>query len=88
MNSTTLSKASAIISASLGLLLSCSALAESPPTTYTYDTKLDIVKVISIRTEDSPVCEPVDYIMKYIDSTGQTQALKYKAHSSACSKRR
>ncbi|WP_181295287.1 DUF2790 domain-containing protein [Pseudomonas sp. Q2-TVG4-2] len=81
-------KTATLVSASIGLLLSFSALAERTPTPYTYGTKLDIVKVVSIRTEDSPVCKPVDYIMKYIDSMGKTQALKYKAHSSACSKRR
>ncbi|MGE8496049.1 MAG: DUF2790 domain-containing protein [Pseudomonas sp.] len=88
MASKTIRKTATLIFASFGLLLSLSTLAEIPLTTYTYGTKLDIVKVISISTKDSPVCKPVDYIMKYVDSSGKTLALKYKAHSSACNKRR
>ncbi|MDH1265674.1 DUF2790 domain-containing protein [Pseudomonas sp. GD03944] len=88
MTRNNISKSARIIFASLGAFLSFGASAESDPVTYKYGAKLDIVKVLSITTKDSPVCKPVDYVMKYVDSTGQTHALKYKAHSSACSKRR
>lgn len=77
-----------IFFAILGITLSFNSFAESPPETYKYGTKLDIAKVLSISSKDSPVCKPVDYLMKYLDSSGRTRALKYRAHSSACSKRR
>lgn len=77
-----------IIFPSIGLLLSCSALGENAPVTYKYGAKLDIVKVLSVSAQASPVCKPVDYILKYIDSSGQIQALKYRALSDACGKRR
>lgn len=77
-----------IIITSLSLILSCSVLAESPPTTYEYGLKLDISKVISISTKGSRTCEPVDRTMKYMDSFGKTKTLKYRVLSDACDKRR
>lgn len=77
-----------IIAASLSLLLSCSVLAESAPITYEYGMKLDVAKVLSISTASSRTCEPVDRIMKYIDSSGKTETLKYRVLSDACDKRR
>lgn len=77
-----------VVVAGAGILLSYSAHAENHLTTYKYGTKLDIVKVLSISTQVSHVCKPVDHIMRYIDSSGKTQALKYRALSDSCGKRR
>ncbi|TKA90111.1 DUF2790 domain-containing protein [Halopseudomonas bauzanensis] len=85
MNSKKLGPPVKIVFASLGLLLSCNALGESLPITYKYGAKLDIVKVLSMSTEYTPVCKPVDRIMKYIDSSGKTRALKYRVLSAVCS---
>ncbi|WP_082641879.1 DUF2790 domain-containing protein [Stutzerimonas nitrititolerans] len=82
------SKPASILFASLGLLLSCSALAESLPETYKYGAKLDIVKVLSISAKGGAICKPVDHIMQYVDSSGKQQALKYRALSDACSRGR
>jgi len=68
------------------LLLSGNALAESPVTTYKYGLKLDIAKVLSISKPKTHTCKPVDHLMKYVDSTGKIQTLKFKALSDACSK--
>ena len=86
MISKKVSKPANIIFASLGLLLSGSVLAESPPTAYKYGEKLDIEKVLSISTTKTPICKPVDHIMKFIDSAGKIQVLKYRALSDACNK--
>ncbi|QIB52339.1 DUF2790 domain-containing protein [Pseudomonas sp. OIL-1] len=87
MNSKNRSKSENIILATIGLLLSCNVLGEIIPITYEYGLKPDVVKVLSISTEYTPICEPVDHIMKYIDSSGETRALKYRALSDACSSR-
>jgi hypothetical protein len=71
---------------SFALLLSGNALAESPVTTYKYGLKLDIAKVLSISKPKTHTCKPVDHLMKYVDSTGKIQTLKFKALSDACSK--
>lgn len=71
---------------SFALLLSGNALAESPVTTYKYGLKLDIAKVLSISKPKTHTCKPVDHLMKYVDSTGKIQTLKFKALSNACSK--
>ncbi|MBZ9668059.1 DUF2790 domain-containing protein [Pseudomonas sp. LMG 31766] len=71
---------------SFALLLSGHALAESPVTTYKYGLKLDVAKVLSISKPKTHTCKPVDHLMKYVDSTGKIQTLKFKALSDACSK--
>jgi len=71
---------------SLAILISSNALAESHATTYKYGLKLDIAKVLSISKPKTHTCKPVDYLMKYIDSAGTIQTLKFKALSDACSK--
>lgn len=84
MNSEKLSKPVNIVFASLVLLFACNALGESLPITYKYGVKLDVVKVISISTEYTPVCKPVDRIMTYLDSAGTTRAVKYRVLSAVC----
>ncbi|MCP9340692.1 DUF2790 domain-containing protein [Stutzerimonas xanthomarina] len=87
MTSKKMSKPANLVLASLGLLLSLGALAESAPTTYTYDANLDIQNVLSISSvEEGRTCKPIDYIMKYADSSGKIQTVKYKALSDACSR--
>lgn len=71
---------------SLALLLSAHAFAERSVTTYKYGLKLDIAKVLSISKPKTHTCKPVDHLMKYIDSAGEIQTLKFKALSDACSK--
>jgi hypothetical protein len=71
---------------SFALLLAGNALAESPVTTYKYGLKLDVAKVLSISKPKTHTCKPVDHLMKYVDSTGKIQTLKFKALSDACSK--
>ncbi|MCO5786242.1 hypothetical protein DHB74_07745 [Pseudomonas sp. G11-1] len=85
MNSKKLCGPVKIVFASLGLLLSCNALGECRPVTYEYGAKLDIVKVLSISTEYTPTCKPVDRIMKYMDSYGEIRSLKYRVLSAVCS---
>lgn len=75
-----------ILITSLVLVLSGNALAESPATTYKYGLKLDVAKVLSISKPKTHTCKPVDHLMKYIDSAGTIQTLKFKALSDACSK--
>lgn len=87
MTSKKVSKPANLIFASLGLLLSLDALAESAPTIYTYDASLDIQNVLSISSiEEGRTCKPIDHIMKYTDSSGKIQTVKYKALSDACSR--
>lgn len=88
MTSKKIRKPANIIFASLGVLLSYGALAESAPTNYKYGAQLDIVRVLSISTPKTPVCKLVDRTMKYIDSSGKIQALKYRALSDGCNKGR
>ncbi|EZH81104.1 hypothetical protein AU05_11280 [Ectopseudomonas composti] len=71
---------------SFALFISGHALAESQVTTYTYGLKLDIAKVLSISKPKTHTCKPVDHLMKYIDSAGKIQTMKFKALSDACSK--
>jgi len=79
-------KLASIFATSIALLLSCHALAETPATTYKYSLKLDIAKVLSISKPKTHSCKPVDHLMKYIDSAGKIQTLKFRALSDACSK--
>lgn|GEM_PF-2614441 len=65
--------------------LSLTALADSAPQSYEYGAKLDVVKVLSITTQDSAACEPVEQTMTYTDSSGETRALQYVVLSSTCS---
>ena len=79
-------KISRYVVASLGVFLSFNVLEESAPTTYKYGAKLDIAKVLSISTSKTHSCKPVDQVMRYVDSAGKVQVLKYRALSDACSK--
>jgi len=85
MNSKKLCGPVKIVFASIGLLLSFNALGEVIPVTYKYGMKLDIEKVLSLSTEYTPVCKPVDRIMKYADSAGNIRTLKYRVLSAVCS---
>ncbi|MGG2398053.1 DUF2790 domain-containing protein [Pseudomonas sp. SH1-B] len=75
-----------VLIAGLALLLSCNALAASSATTYEYGMKLDIAKVLSISKPKTHTCKTVDQVMKYVDSAGKVQTLKFRALSDACSK--
>lgn len=78
-----------IILASLGSLFSYHVMAESStPTIYEYGMNLDVEKVLSVSTNDSRICNSVNYIMKYIDSSGKIQFLQYRGLSSKCSRGR
>lgn len=55
---------------------------------YTYGTKLDIVKIISIEEpQDRLVCEVVTAKMIYLDSANRRRALTYLKMASGCSDR-
>ena len=51
---------------------------------YSYGTKLDIARVISLSTIPD-VCEVVPATMIYEDSQGQRHTLEYKAMGDGCS---
>jgi len=86
MTSKTIKKSASLMFASLAVLLSCSVLAENSSGTYEYGVALDVVRVLSVTTQKTALCKPVDHLMKYIDSAGKTKTLKYRALSDACSK--
>ena len=57
---------------------------KTPVETYTYDTKLDIQKVIAV-TEIPDQCGPVPAQMTYEDSHGQRHILQYQVMGTGCS---
>lgn len=77
-----------VIVASLGMLLSVSAVAENRSVTYKYGDKVDVIKVLSISAKDGSGCKPVDHRMEYIDSAGKKQVLNYRALPNQCHKGR
>lgn len=81
-------KTARVIVASLGMLLSVSAVAESRSVTYKYGDKVDVIKVLSISAKDGSGCKPVDHRMEYIDSAGKKQVLNYRALPKRCHKGR
>jgi hypothetical protein len=63
---------------------STAADSKTPVETYTYDTKLDIQKVITVS--DIPdLCGPVPAQMTYEDSQGQRHVLQYQVMGTGCS---
>ena len=52
--------------------------------TYTYQTKLDVASVKSIKIKPTPYCEVTDAVMTYRDSTGAERKLAYRTLSEAC----
>ena len=61
-----------------------SATANTPVETYTYDTHLDIKRVISV-SDVGDECGPVPAQMTYEDSRGQQHVLQYQVMGSGCS---
>lgn len=60
------------------------ATGKIPVETYTYDTKLDIKKIITVS--DIPdQCGPVPAQMTYEDSHGQRHVLQYQVMGTGCS---
>jgi hypothetical protein len=57
---------------------------KTPVETYTYDTKLDIQKVITV-TDIPDQCGPVPAQMTYEDSHGQRHVLQYQVMGTGCS---
>ncbi|WP_415756724.1 DUF2790 domain-containing protein [Pseudomonas sp. LT1P18] len=57
---------------------------KTPVETYTYDTKLDIQKVIAV-TDIPDQCGPVPAQMTYEDSHGQRHILQYQVMGTGCS---
>jgi len=51
---------------------------------YTYSTKLDIAKVISVD-EVPNVCQVVPQHMTYVDSQGKRHVLEYQVMGNGCS---
>lgn len=60
------------------------ATGQTPVETYTYDTKLDIKRVIEV-SEIANECGPVPAHMTYEDSKGQRRTLEYQVMGSGCS---
>jgi hypothetical protein len=56
----------------------------TPVETYTYQTKLDIHKVLAV-TDISDHCGPIPVQMTYEDSKGQRHVIEYQAMGTACS---
>ena len=63
---------------------STAATAKTPVETYTYDTHLDIKRVISV-TDVGDQCGPVSAQMTYEDSHGQQHVLEYQVMGTGCS---
>lgn len=63
---------------------STAATGQSPVETYTYETKLDIKRVIEV-SEIANECAPVPARMTYEDSQGQRRTLEYQVMGSGCS---
>ena len=63
---------------------STAATSQSPVETYTYETKLDIKRVIEV-SEIANECAPVPARMTYEDSQGQRRTLEYQVMGSGCS---
>lgn len=63
---------------------STAADSKTPVETYTYDTKLDIQKVITV-TDIPDQCGPVPAQMTYEDSHGQRHVLQYQVIGTGCS---
>ncbi|MGF6287750.1 DUF2790 domain-containing protein [Pseudomonas silensiensis] len=63
---------------------STAADSKTPVETYTYDTKLDIQKVIKV-TDIAGECGPVPAQMTYEDSKGQRHILQYQVMGTGCS---
>ncbi|MGG2398238.1 DUF2790 domain-containing protein [Pseudomonas sp. SH1-B] len=84
MNGKTLSSIGLSVLLSLGAL-TANAQSSVTPVTYTYDTQLDIAKVLSISEEATQLCAVVNSRMTYLDSQGREHALDYLKLSSACS---
>lgn len=57
---------------------------QTPVENYTYSTKLDIDKVITV-TDIADQCGPVPAQMTYEDSHGQRHVLQYQVMGTGCS---
>jgi hypothetical protein len=60
------------------------AASKAPVEIYTYGTKLDINKVLTI-TDIPDQCGPVPVQMTYEDSHGQQHVMQYQAMGTGCS---
>jgi len=85
----------ALVVMALSSLCATAALADEVPTElagqnapivedYTYSTKLDVAKVLSMSTIPE-VCEVVPVKMEYEDSQGQRHILNYHVMGNGCS---
>ncbi|RON24771.1 hypothetical protein BK660_03640 [Pseudomonas brassicacearum] len=63
---------------------STAATTKAPVETYTYDTHLDIKRVISV-SDVGDECGPVPAQMTYEDSRGQQHVLQYQVMGTGCS---
>lgn len=63
---------------------STSTASKTPVETYTYQTELDIQKVIAV-TDISDICGPAPVQMTYVDSHGQRHVIEYQAMGTNCS---
>ncbi|VVO41763.1 DUF2790 domain-containing protein [Pseudomonas fluorescens] len=51
---------------------------------YSYDTHLDIQKVLSMTQDAGPSCGVVNARLTYLDSQGLTQVLDYRKFADTC----
>ncbi|NUT78489.1 DUF2790 domain-containing protein [Pseudomonas sp. C1C7] len=58
---------------------------KSPVEPYTYDSHLDIKKVITITDIPNNICGPVPAQMTYEDSNGQRHVMQYQVMGNGCS---
>jgi hypothetical protein len=65
--------------------LSANAEAQIKPEKYTYDTMLDVQKVLSAVEDSSAECGVVTAHLTYLDSEGQKQVLEYRKVAENCS---
>lgn len=70
--------------ATLAVAGETSTVQQPPVEQYSYGTKLDIARVISLSTVPD-VCEVVPATMTYEDSQGQRHTIEYQAMGDGCS---
>lgn len=64
--------------------LSARAESQVQPETYTYGSRLDVRKVLSITEGDGAACSVVNARMTYLDSRSQEHILDYRKFSDRC----
>ncbi|WP_339485561.1 DUF2790 domain-containing protein [Pseudomonas sp. EL_65y_Pfl2_R95] len=84
MNLKSITAACLFTTFSLGMLPAM-AQADQHGQSYTYNTHLDVAKVVSLTEAPSLTCGVVNAHMTYLDSKGKSQVLDYSKLAEVCS---